>query len=78
MDWTTPQAVTGLRAPSIVQHVAPVTQTAAVGHGPAGMLDPGNPLLWAAGFVALTLGLVGVSGSVRLGKAKASASVGSS
>ena len=39
--------------------------------------SPRNPLLWLGGVVAVTVGLASVAGSVRLGKAKVSASVGS-
>lgn len=40
--------------------------------------SPHNPLLWFGGILAVTLGFAAVSGSVRLGKAKVSASVGKS
>lgn len=40
------------------------------------LLSPQNPLLWFGGVLAVTVGLVAVSGSVRLGRAKVSASVG--
>jgi hypothetical protein len=40
--------------------------------------SPHNPLLWFGGILAVTLGFGAVSGSVRLGKAKVSASVGKS
>lgn len=76
--WTSPQAVTGLRSPGIVPHVAPVTAQAAVGHGVGGPLSSRNPLTWAVGILAVTLGLAAMSGSVRLGKAQVSASVGRS
>lgn len=36
---------------------------------------PDSPLFWAAGLIAVTFGLVGISGSVRVGRARASASV---
>jgi hypothetical protein len=41
-----------------------------------GLLDPQNPLLWFGVVLAVTVGAAGVAGSVRLGKAKLSASVG--
>jgi hypothetical protein len=41
-----------------------------------GLCDPRNPLLWLGGFLLATVGLAGVAGSVRLGKAKVSAQVG--
>jgi hypothetical protein len=40
------------------------------------LLDPNNPLLWFIVVVAVTMGAAGVAGSVRLGKAKFSASAG--
>jgi len=40
------------------------------------LIDPQNPLLWFIGLVAVTMGAAGVAGSVRLGKAKFSASAG--
>jgi hypothetical protein len=43
--------------------------------GLRGLVHPDNPLTWLAVVAAVTFGLVGVSGSVRLGKAKASASL---
>lgn len=39
------------------------------------LIDINNPLFWAAGIVLVTLGLVGVAGSVRLGRAKLSGSL---
>lgn len=43
--------------------------------GVRGLLDPNNPLLWVGVILAVTLGAVGVAGSVRLGKARVSASL---
>lgn len=40
-----------------------------------GLLSPSNPLTALAVVLAITCGLIGVSGSVRVGKAKASASI---
>lgn len=45
--------------------------------GLRGLIDPNNPLFWAMAIAAMTLGLVGVAGSVRLGGAKVSVSAGS-
>jgi hypothetical protein len=42
------------------------------------MLDPDNPLFWAGLVILVTFGAAGGAGSVRLGGAKASASVGKS
>jgi hypothetical protein len=41
------------------------------------ILNPQNPLFWFSVLAATTLGLVAVSGNVRLGRTKVSASVGS-
>jgi hypothetical protein len=48
----------------------------APGSWPA-VLNPQNPLFWFAALAATTLGLVAVSGNVRLGRTKVSAAVGS-
>jgi len=66
---------------------APVLQTAgeqpaAAATSPAGswpsMLNPGNPLFWFGVLAATTLGLMAVSGNVRLGRTKVSAAIGGS
>jgi hypothetical protein len=58
-----------------------VTQTMSTESEPQGgiaaLLDPQNPLLWFGVFLAVTVGFASVAGSVRLGKAKVSANVGS-
>lgn len=46
-----------------------------LGTGWKALVNPKNPLVWFGGILAVTVGLVGVAGSVRLGKAKVSASV---
>lgn len=38
--------------------------------------SPRNPLVWVGGVLAVTFGLASVAGSVKLGRAKVSASVG--
>lgn len=43
--------------------------------GLRGLVSPQNPLLWLGGLVAVTFGLIGVSGSARVGRAKVSASL---
>lgn len=43
--------------------------------GWAGLLHPDNPMLWLGGLIAVAAGLIGFSGSARVGKAKFSASV---
>lgn len=40
------------------------------------LVDPRNPLLWFGVVLAVTLGAAGVSGSVKAGPIKGSASVG--
>jgi hypothetical protein len=45
--------------------------------GIRGLIDPSNPLVWFGGFLLVTVGAAGVSGSARLGRAKVAASVGS-
>lgn len=45
--------------------------------GLAALVDPHNPLVWFGAFLLITVGAASVAGSVRLGKAKVSASVGS-
>lgn len=58
---------------------APVTQGMGMEigkHGLAALFDPRNPLVWFGGFLAVTFGAAAVSGSVRLGRATASASIG--
>ena len=54
------------------QHMA----TSDVANGWRALVDPNNPLVWAGGFLLLTFGFMAVSGSVRVGKVTASASVG--
>lgn len=43
--------------------------------GLKGVLSPQNPLFWLGGILAVTAGLIGVSGSARVGRAKVSASL---
>lgn len=45
--------------------------------GVRGLLDPTNPLVWFGAFMLVTVGAASVAGSVRLGRAKVSANVGS-
>jgi len=47
----------------------------AIPDGFRGLLSPDNPLFVLGVVLGVTFGLVGVSGSVRLGKARASASL---
>ena len=43
--------------------------------GLKGLFHPDNPLLWVGGILAVTFGLVGISGSARVGKARVSGSI---
>jgi hypothetical protein len=54
------------------QHMA----TSDIANGWRGLVDPNNPLTWLGGLLVLTLGLAAVSGTVRVGKVTATASVG--
>jgi len=59
--------------------VAAPTQTMATDDlvtGWRGLVDPGNPLMWFGVVLAATIGLASVAGSVRLGRAKLTASLG--
>jgi hypothetical protein len=68
----TPQAPSyGVAAPT--QHMATDPDIAA---GWRGLVDVHNPLLWFGLFLAGTAGLIGVAGSVRVGKGKLSVSAG--
>lgn len=42
------------------------------------LIDPHNPLMWFGALLLVTVGAVGVAGSVKLGPAKLAASVGKS
>ena len=78
MDWTatslyntTPQAPAwaGVAAPT--QAMA----TTANSGGWRGLVDPHNPLMWFGAVLLVTVGAAGLSGSVRLGRAKLSAAL---
>jgi len=68
---------TSPQMPSMTGLAAPTTRmgTDSLVTGWRGLLHPDNPLFWLGGIVAVTLGLIGVSGSVRLGRARIAASV---
>lgn len=78
-----PQAITGL-----LPGMAPATQAGAIpsigrSAGPTSIGDsppwhPDNPLFWFAGLAAVTIGLIAVNTSVRVGPFKASAGAGKS
>lgn len=61
-------------APSELHTVATPAQGAAAAAQP---WNPASPLFWFAGIAAVTFGLMAVSTSVRVGKATASVSLGS-
>lgn len=57
----------------------PPTQSMGTGDIAGGwraLVDPGNPLVWFGAILAVTIGLVGVAGSVRLAGARVSGAVG--
>jgi hypothetical protein len=61
--------------------LAAPTETMGVDDGPTGvrsLIDPKNPLVWFGGFLLATAGFAGIAGSVRLGPARLSGSVGKS
>jgi len=60
----------------VVGEQAAAPPTTATGSWP-GALNPANPLFWFGVLAATTLGLMAVSGNVRLGRTKIAASVGS-
>ena len=57
--------------------VGPTQHVAVDAHTVTSVVSPQNPLFWFGLLLATTVGLVGVSGSARIGRAKVSASVGS-
>jgi hypothetical protein len=70
-------ALTGL-SPVESNYVAhgPTQQIGHGDHDSAGLFHPDNPLFWFGVVLAASFGLIGVSGSVKLGRAKASAGIG--
>lgn len=44
--------------------------------GMRALVNPDNPLVWFGAFLAVTLGLVGVAGSARVGKVRVEAKAG--
>lgn len=66
------------QAPSYAPTAAPtqaMAYTDDLRSGLAGLVDPANPLFWFGVVLLVTVGAAGAAGSVRLGKAKISASV---
>lgn len=76
------QSLYGMTSTGAVQTaaVASTQQMSPVEHswapGPKGLIDPRNPLFWFGMILAATVGAAGIAGSVRLGPAKISGSVG--
>lgn len=57
------------------------TQVMGVDHSDSGfgwLVNPHNPLMWFGIFLLATVGAAGIAGSVRLGPARASGSIGKS
>jgi hypothetical protein len=71
---------TGPVAVPAVSPPASASSTDALGHagGWKGLVSPKNPLMWIGAIALATMGAAGLAGSVRLGPAKASASLGKS
>lgn len=71
------QALTGLTPVDSGPSLRSALEAGAVDEpsGPLGVLSPQNPLFWFGGILAVTFGLIGISGSARVGKAKVSASL---
>lgn len=66
--------------PTMAGPAAPTQQMAVGAHDLGGwksLLSVQNPLTWFAGFLLVTVGAAGVSGSARLGRAKVSGAIGS-
>ena len=67
---TTPQAPSyGVAAPTQAMGTDNVTG------GWKGLLDPNNPLFWFGAILLVTVGAVGVAGSVRVGRARLAAEI---
>lgn len=66
------------QAPSYAPNAAPtqaMAYTDDLQSGVRGLVDPANPLTWFGIVLLVTVGAAGVAGSVRLGRAKLSASL---
>lgn len=53
-----------------------MSSTDAMPNGWMGLVSPRNPLFWIGAVVLVTVGAAGLAGSVRLGPAKLSGSIG--
>lgn len=77
----TAQGVYGIAGQGPTYGVAAPTQRMAsdtLDTGWKALIDPHNPLLWFGALLLVTVGAAGVAGSVKLGPAKLSGSVGKS
>jgi len=67
-------------APVIIPAVSPQVAMSATDDSPNGglrsLVDPHNPIMWFGVLLLVTVGAAGVAGSVKLGPAKVSGSVG--
>lgn len=73
---------TAPNTPNYASVAAPTQQMGVDRHdltssGVRALVDPHNPLTWFGAFLLVTVGAASVAGSVRLGRAKVSGSVGS-
>jgi hypothetical protein len=77
MHPTSTQALTGLTPVDSGPLLRSSLEAGAVDEpiGLKGVLSPQNPLFWFGGILAVTAGLIGLSGSARVGRAKVSASL---
>lgn len=67
-------------APVIIPAVSPQVAMSATDDSPNGglrsLVDPRNPLMWFGVLLMVTVGAAGAAGSVKLGPAKVSGTVG--
>lgn len=68
-------------SPQVVPATGSAAPTAYMGtdnvaSGLRGLVDPHNPLMWFGAVLLVTVGAASLAGSVRLGRAKVSGSVG--
>lgn len=80
MDLFSPQAVTGLvpYTPPATSANAPAVASSAgpSSHSQVALWSPDNPLMWFGAIAAVTIGLMAVNASIRVGPFKASAGAG--
>lgn len=69
---------TGLDVSSFAPHYAAHPTeigSVALPTGLKGLLHPDNPMFWLGGVLAVTAGLIGISGGIRIGRAKADVTI---